>query len=47
MSVHFLQERYVAVIGDKAELIEQLEERELTIGRLAGETETIGEPVVP
>ena len=30
---------------DKAELVEQLEQRELTIGKLAGETETIGGPI--
>ena len=32
-------------MADKAELVEQLEQRELTIGKLAGETETIGEPI--
>ena len=37
-----LQERYVAVMSEKAELLELVEERELTIGRLSGETETIG-----
>ena len=34
----------MAVMADKAELVEQLEERELTIGQLSGETETIGRP---
>ena len=29
-------------MADKAELLEQVEERELTIGQLSGETETIG-----
>ena len=32
----------MAVMTEKAELLEQVEERELTIGRLSGETETIG-----
>ena len=30
------------MMADKAELLEQVEQRELTIGRLSGETETIG-----
>ena len=38
----FTQERYVAVMTEKAELLEQVEQRELTIGQLSGETETIG-----
>ena len=29
---------------EKAELLEQMEQSELTIGRLSGETETIGTP---
>lgn len=29
-------------MADKAELLEQVEERELKIGQLSGETETIG-----
>lgn len=38
----FTQERYVAVMTEKAELLEKVEQRELTIGQLSGETETIG-----
>ena len=37
------KERYVAVMLEKAELVEQVEQREVTIGQLSGETETIGQ----
>ena len=42
MGVVCLQERYVAVMLEKAELLEVVEQREVTIGQLSGETETIG-----
>lgn len=32
----------MAVMADKAELIEMVEQKEVTIGQLSGETETIG-----
>lgn len=32
----------MAVMADKAELMEIVEQKELTIGQLSGETETIG-----
>ena len=32
-------------MSEKAELLEQVEQRELTIGQLSGETETIGWPL--
>ena len=39
------KERYVAVMLEKAELVEQVEQREVTIGQLSGETETIGQSI--
>ena len=33
----------MVVMSEKAELLEQVEQREVTIGQLSGETETIGQ----
>ena len=35
----------MAVMLEKAELVEQVEQREVTIGQLSGETETIGQSI--
>lgn len=37
-----LQQRFVSLMAEKAELVEQFQEQEHTITQLASETETIG-----
>ena len=37
-----VQQRFMALMGEKADLLDQLQEQENTVVRLSGETETIG-----
>ena len=45
-SFNALQQKFVTLMAEKAELLDRLQEHEHTILKLSGETETIGECVL-